>query len=351
MSNQLRYDRSKSYQWNYDHSPEPADIADTSRSELKFQFCGLPVASPLGVAAGPLLNGRWLLHYARAGFDVLTYKTVRSRTRECYPLPNLVPVPNAEVTPGGSVRSSKTMDGSWAISFGMPSAKPQTWSADIERTRASLPHGCVLSVSVVATPEDDWSLDQIADDYAACAKLATESGADCIEANFSCPNVASRDGQLYQNPTAARTVAQRLRAAIGNTPLVLKIGCVESPELAGQLVQAVSDTVTALAMTNCIGATVHSGDEPLFAGQVRGIGGDAIRQRSIAQVAMFSKCIADNSQSKLQIVGVGGVSSAPHAQEYLAAGAHAVHLATAAMLDTTLAQQIKRKLNWCQTTA
>ena len=50
----------------------------------QWQFCGLPVNSPLGVAAGPLLNGRWCLYYASLGFDVLTYKTVRSRRRECY---------------------------------------------------------------------------------------------------------------------------------------------------------------------------------------------------------------------------------------------------------------------------
>jgi hypothetical protein len=37
-------------------------------------FCGLPVASPLGMPAGPLLNSRWILHYAALGFDVLTYK-------------------------------------------------------------------------------------------------------------------------------------------------------------------------------------------------------------------------------------------------------------------------------------
>lgn len=347
MSNQQRYDRSKSYWWNYDHAPEPQTAAADSRGKLQFQFCGIPVASPLGIAAGPLLNGRWLLHYAAAGFDVLTYKTVRSRARECYPLPNLVPVPNAEVSPGAVLRPSDSMNGSWAISFGMPSAEPQTWSADIVQTRALLPRGCVLSVSVVATPQDNWTLGQIADDYADCAKLAVESGADCIEANFSCPNVASQDGQLYQTPSAARTVAQRIRAAIGSTPLILKIGYVELPELAEQLVAAISDSVTGLAMTNCIGATVRSKNRAYFDGQIRGIGGNAIRRRSVAQVAMFSKCIADNQQSDLQIVGVGGVSSSQHVQDYLAAGAHAVHLATAAMLDTTLAQRIKRDQAWC----
>ena len=35
-----------------------------------WDFCGLPVDSPLGVPAGPLLNGDWCLYYASLGFDV-----------------------------------------------------------------------------------------------------------------------------------------------------------------------------------------------------------------------------------------------------------------------------------------
>ena len=41
-------------------------------------------------------------------------------------------------------------------------------------------------------------------DYAQCARWAVESGADCVEANFSCPNVATCDGQLYQDARQAR---------------------------------------------------------------------------------------------------------------------------------------------------
>ena len=72
-----RYDISQTYQWNYDNSPDvvPVEVRDISGY---WTFCGLPVASPLGMPAGPLLNGRWVLYYAALGFDVLTYKTVRS---------------------------------------------------------------------------------------------------------------------------------------------------------------------------------------------------------------------------------------------------------------------------------
>src|SRR5688572_21436957 len=87
-----RYDRSQTYRWNYDHAPDPpAGIGIPALTGL-WTYCGLPVLSPLAVAAGPLLNGRWILYYAALGFDVLTYKTTRSRQRDCYELPNLQPV-------------------------------------------------------------------------------------------------------------------------------------------------------------------------------------------------------------------------------------------------------------------
>ncbi len=104
------YDRSQSYAWNYANAPDISRVElieqlaaagvvsgqaarhTTEAPATTWTFCGRPIASPLGISAGPLLNGRWLLYYAALGYDVLTYKTVRSRARDCYALPNLVPV-------------------------------------------------------------------------------------------------------------------------------------------------------------------------------------------------------------------------------------------------------------------
>ena len=75
--------------------------------------------------------------------------------------------------------------------------------------------GKFLSVSVVATPGLDDSIDDVAADYARCARWAVDSGADGVEANFSCPNVSSVDGQLYLNAADAGLVAARLRGDPG----------------------------------------------------------------------------------------------------------------------------------------
>lgn len=185
------YDRTWSYDWNYEHAPDPVEL-DVPAFPGEWDFCGLPVASPLGVPAGPLLNGKWCLYYASLGFDVLTYKTVRSRARACYPMPNLQPVACGQLSGNESeVPTAAEMTGSWAVSYGMPSKEPAIWRADVEATRRQLAAGKLLSVSVVATVQEGWTVDDLAADYAKCAKFAVESGADVVETNFSCPNVSS----------------------------------------------------------------------------------------------------------------------------------------------------------------
>lgn len=339
-----RYDRRQTYAWNYKHAPEAASCLSVPAFPGEWHFCGMPVPSPLGVAAGPLLNSRWVLYYAALGFDVLTYKTVRSKARACYPLPNLQPVECGQLRGGeGPLPERPAMAGSWAVSFGMPSQEPDAWRDDVERARRALPKEKLLSVSVVGTIEPGWSLDDLAADYARCARWAVESGADCVETNFSCPNVATCDGQLYQEPMSAARVAARVREAIGRVPYLVKIGYVDSPEAAGALIDALAPHVDGLSMTNSIAAQVV-GEEGklLFEGERRGICGDATREASLAQTAMFAR-LARERNLKLTLVGVGGASSAEHVRQYLDAGAAAVHVATAAMVDPGVAMAIRRQ--------
>ena len=344
----LKYRIDKSYDWNYDNVPDPVDSPTraTGLGDGEWEYVGLPIESPIGVAAGPLLNGKWILYYASLGFSVLTYKTVRSSARKCYTTPNLTPVQTGQLdgSPGTLPASNKLTD-SWAVSFGMPSKEPSIWRADVESTRRRLPQEKLLAISVVGTMQPGWTIDELADDYALCAKWAVESGADCVETNFSCPNVATCDGQLYQNATDAGTIAERVRAAIGSTPLPIKIGHFPNlgyyPEPVEGMLQAIGPHANAVVTTNSVATTVASPDgQLLFDGQPRGICGDAIRQASIQQTSELRRII-DRRSLPLQIVGVGGISNASHARAYLNAGARAVQLATSVMLDPLVGLRIR----------
>ncbi len=211
-----KYDLSQTYDWNFKKAPKTPPVVDVPDYPGKWTYCGLPVNSPLGIAAGPLLNGKWVSHYAALGFDVLTYKTVRTDHRECYPLPNLVPIHSEQMTGNEeSVSAVDELQESWAVSFGMPSQAMRFWLGDVQKAKARLSKGQLLSVSVVGTMQPGWSFEDLVENYTDCACFAFDMSADCVEMNFSCPNVCSEDGQLFQNPGDAGVVARTVREQSG----------------------------------------------------------------------------------------------------------------------------------------
>ncbi|MBI3684684.1 MAG: dihydroorotate dehydrogenase [Acidobacteria bacterium] len=288
------YDIRRTYDWNYEHAPAHPPVLEVPPCPGRWDFCGLvAVNSPLGVPAGPLLNSRWILHYAALGYDVLTYKTVRSSRRDSYDLPNLLPVETGALTGEGGTVTEAESSNSWAISFGMPSRDPHVWRDDIGRARKGLRQGQVLVVSVVASPQPGWTMEQVAEDFAICARWAAESGAQAVEANLSCPNVCTQEADLYLSAEASGLIAATVRQAIGRVPLALKVGLFARRELAEAVVAAISPYADALSTTNSITATVRprDGSGLLFGGLRRGVGGAAITTRCLEETRMLGEAI------------------------------------------------------------
>ena len=67
----------RSYSWNYGHAPKLPRVRRLPSAPGGKLF-GHMLNSQLGIASGPLLNSKWVEVYARVGYDVLTYATVRS---------------------------------------------------------------------------------------------------------------------------------------------------------------------------------------------------------------------------------------------------------------------------------
>jgi dihydroorotate dehydrogenase (NAD+) catalytic subunit len=335
----VRYDIGQSYDWNFANAPDALPEVEVPACPGRWDFLGIPVNSPLGIPAGPLLNSRWVLYYARLGFDVLVYKTVRSGFRASYDPPNLLPVSATSLLREGTeidAAPGEPHPHTWAISFGMPSKAPQDWRADVERARRGLGKGQALVVSVVASPQPDWTIGDLARDFAQCAVWAAESGADAVEANLSCPNVCTKEADLYLDAPAAALIAAELRTRVPRLPLALKIGLFRHPDEAEALVEAVGPHVDGLSSANSITAVVRGE----FGGMRRGIGGSAITRRCLEEMAML-RGIVERKRSQLRLIGVGGVMTGEDVAARLQAGAHAVHLATAPMLDPEVGLKIR----------
>src|SRR2546421_462479 len=129
----------RSYSWNYGHSPTLPRVRRVPSGPGGKLF-DHPLNSPIGIAAGPLLNSKWIEAYSRVGFDVLTYKTVRSMAMPAHALPNIRPVENRE---HAAIATAKRVDGqpTLAVSLGIPSVEPEVWRKDVRRAKDRIGSG------------------------------------------------------------------------------------------------------------------------------------------------------------------------------------------------------------------
>ena len=315
------------------------------------EIAGLPVNFPFGISASILTrNSKTIAFFAARGFDLLTYKTVRSTKRAVHPVPNWVFIRQASserVSPFSTTPIVGAIDyfpadpryGSTANSFGVPSEEPGLWQPDVEQAKKVLHDGQVLIVSVIASPPPgDTSERALIDDFVRVARMAKEAGADIIEANFSCPNTpGDPTGELYQDPELSGRVSKVLSASLGATPLFVKIGYLPEQQLA-EFVRQTCPYVQGVVAINTISMPVVSpaGTE-LFPNRRRaGISGVAIRPWA-TEVVSNLVALRKRLQAEYTIIGLGGVSVPHDVDDYLALGADAVEACTAVLFNPLLA--------------
>src|SRR3989442_14286028 len=137
--------------------------------------------SPISIAAGTLLNSKWVEAYSRVGFDVLTYKTVRSMAMPAHALPNIRPVENREHAAIATRKTQIDSQPTLAVSLGMPSAEPEGWRKDVRRAKDRIGSGQGLLWSVVGTWAPGIAAEHVVQDYARCAARPADAGGDAIE--------------------------------------------------------------------------------------------------------------------------------------------------------------------------
>ena len=300
-------------------------------------FLGYRVASRFGIAASLVLNERWFELYSRLGFDLLTYKTIRSRERRAHPPPNwlFLDEPNlAERSCSDAAIALKTigdipaapLTATAAGSIGMPSSAPEVWRRDIRNCRARLRAGQVLIVSVVGTADAGTSEAEFVADFGALAAEAKDAGAQVVELNFSCPNVGRRESEVYRDTDSAVKIAKAARAAIGSLPLLVKVGVIEQHEQMSGLLQSLSGIVDGVVMINAPRRMILDkngapafGSNRAHAGMMGGATFDVAMQ--CVQSAVN---IVQRDRLALHVLAVGGVHSPERISAFFDAGAYAV---------------------------
>lgn len=169
--------------------------------------------------------------------------------------------------------------------------------------------------------------------------LAGEEGFVAFELNLSCPNDARLGGRPFAlDPDALHAVVSRCRDAT-DRPLSVKLAP-NDPDL-GATVQAAEEAgAHALTLVNTLpGLVLDPADgSPLLGAGHGGVSGPALRAAGVRAVSVA------RSATALPILGVGGVTSAIDAVQYLRAGATLVQVGTASFADPRAAERIVRSL-------
>lgn len=317
-------------------------------------FLGFKIASPLGVPAGPLLNSRWTNFAASVGFDVVTYKTIRSSPTAGHPLPNVMYIDTeGDLTRprwGETLKSTPTKPqdiNSVAItnSFGMPSQDSAFLLEDIAKAKKGISEGQVLIVSVVGSSCDK---SEFVDDFVNTALLAVRAGASIIEANFSCPNVVTGEGKIYSNPNGVFDIASAMTRALGDVPLLIKMGVFEEQEQLKSVIKAAARAkVRGICGINTLSMKVVDPQGQPALGPTRaysGICGGPIRVAAIDWVKQANTIIRDEKLD-LALVGCGGIMLPDQFDQFLDAGAQVAMSATGMMWDPLLALRYHQAKN------
>jgi len=350
------YDPNKSYEENFEQGPFGV-FADNkileNNSHQTFDFFGQELNSPFGIPAGPLLNGKFCKAALDKGFDIVTYKTVRSTAYPSHKWPNVLAVKvegdlTLEKAKGKLVGTANYEEPiSITNSFGVPSMDPGFWQKDLADTVRYAKPGQIVVGSFQGTKREGQTTEEYINDYRVTAELLKQTSVGVIEVNLSCPNEGSNNLLCYDTDRSV-LVAKAIKEVVGDIPLIIKIAYFQDADALKNMVQKIGNVVQGISAINTIGAEIvdENGNQALPGeGRLKsGVCGHAIKWAGIDMVQRLSK-LREEFNYNFKIIGVGGVTTADDFAEYRNAGADFVMSATGAMWNPYLAKEVKEKLS------
>ncbi len=192
-------------------------------------------------------------------------------------------------------------------------------------------------VNVVGHSVDDFST--------VVAGLDGAPGVDAFELNVSCPNVKA-GGMEFGADLAALSALVRATRERTRRPIFVKL----SPALGAGVVEAARVAVDAgadgLTLVNTMpGMVVDTGRRrPKIGFGTGGVSGPALLPFGLLATWRVSRALPS-----VPIIGLGGISTANDAVQYLMAGASLVGVGTAALRDPRAPERVARGLTaWCR---
>ena len=177
------------------------------------------------------------------------------------------------------------------------------------------------------------------EDYAyTCRRLDAEDQVGWLEVNVSCPNVHGGGMSFGTQPEAAAEVTRAVKA-VTTKPVIIKLSpnVTDIVSIARACEDAGADGISLI--NTLLGMRIDlRRKKPIIANTMGGFSGPAIFPVALRMVYQVSKAV------KVPVIGMGGVSSAEDVIEMMLAGATAVEVGAANLVNPFASRDIVRSL-------
>ena len=174
------------------------------------------------------------------------------------------------------------------------------------------------------------------EDYAVCAaRIDALEHIPAIELNISCPNV--KDGGMAFGVTCAgaASVVKAVRQRYHKTLIVkLSPNVTDITEIARAVEAEGADAISLINTLMGMAIDIEK-RKPLLSIRTGGLSGPAVKPVALRMVWQVAKAVG------IPVVGLGGISNAKDAIEFLMAGATAIEIGTANFIDPAISIKVR----------
>lgn len=283
-----------------------------TKPDLTVNLGGLKLDTPILAASGPMGNS---LHY-RERFSVHALGAIIVKGISPEPWPGNPPPRLAET-------SSGVLN---AIGLQNPGLK-QFLEQDLPQLKNA---GTRIIVNIVGRTVEEYAL--------VAAGLNGQEGVDGLEINISCPNIKAGGIAFGTDPDQTYHLVSAVRRQT-KLPLLVKL----SPNVTDITILARAAEAAgadALSLINTLAGMLIDIEtrRPLLGNTFGGLSGRAILPVALKMVWQTAEAV------KIPLIGMGGISSARDALQFIMAGARAVAVGTALFYNPELPDEIYQGL-------
>ena len=177
------------------------------------------------------------------------------------------------------------------------------------------------------------------EEYGILAEMLDVPGVAALELNVSCPNVKEGGIVFGTDPKAATAVVKEAKART-KKPVILKLSpnVTDIVTMAKAVEDAGADIISLINTLMGMEINIHT-QKPTLGNVTGGLSGPCVKPVALRMVYQVAKAV------NVPLIGMGGISCAEDAIEFLLAGASAVAVGTANFNDPAVTMKICDGIN------